>query len=159
MTIHLNIRFGYLYRDAGNYKQQGEAVFTNETCLPVEQLDKQIRACLRDGEFFIARQVHLEECFFDALHDDDHPWHEFKHVETTNDPAFDPQHDPARDIAEFLADLEKARRAGWDEMNVREDLARQCEEQKRAMKQRLPSNVQSAQGENHEDRISGTPVA
>ena len=77
-----------------------------------------------DGEFFIARQVNIEESFFDVLdEDDDHPWHEFNLVETTSDPAFDPEnwkeHNHKRDITEFIADLEHANRAGWDEMNVR----------------------------------------
>jgi hypothetical protein len=154
MTTPPNIRFAYMYRDSSNYKQHGEAVFTNEKQLPVDAIEKQIRACLHDGEFFIARQIHLEEHFFDALYDDDHPWHEFKRVEAIDHPTCDPQHDPVRDIAEFLADLEKAKRVGWDEMNVREDLARQFKEQMRAMKQRLTSNVKwLEQGDDHEDRI------
>ena len=159
MTTHPNIRFAYLYRDAGNYKRHGEAVLTNEKRLPVDEIEKKVRVCLSDGAYFIARQVHLEERFFDTLYGDDHPWHEFVRVETTDHPAFDPQHDPIRDIAEFLADLENAHRAGWDEMNVHADLARRFEEQKRAMKQRLASNVQSEKGDDHEDRISGTPAA
>jgi hypothetical protein len=123
MTINPNIRFAYMYRDAGNYKQHGEAIFSNETHLPFDEIEKQIRSYLNDGEFFIARQVHLEERFFDVLYDDDHPWHEFLGVDASDDPAFDPDHEHKRDIAEFLSDLEKSHRAGWDEMNVREDLA------------------------------------
>jgi hypothetical protein len=33
MTTHPNIRFAYMYRDAGNYKQQGEIILSNETLL------------------------------------------------------------------------------------------------------------------------------
>lgn len=140
MTISPNIRFAYMYRDAGNYKQHGEAIFSNETHLPSDEIEKQIRSYLNDGEFFIARQVHLEERFFDVLYDDDHPWHEFLEVDASDDPTFDPDHEHKRDIAEFLSDLEKAHRAGWDEMNVREDLSRQFTEQKGVLKQRLESN-------------------
>lgn len=140
MTISPNIRFAYMYRDAGNYKQHGEAIFSNETYLPSDEIEKQIRSYLNDGEFFIARQVHLEERFFDVLYDDDHPWHEFLGVDASDDPTFDPDHEHKRDIAEFLSDLEKAHRAGWDEMNVREDLSRQFTEQKGVLKQRLESN-------------------
>ena len=105
----------------------------------MDEIEKKVRACLNGGEYFIARQIHLEERFFDVLYDDDHPWHEFKHVEATDHPAFDPEHDPARDIAEFLAVLEQAKRAGWDEMNVREDLILQIEKERLEIKRRLAS--------------------
>ena len=85
-----NIRFRYLYRDASNYKQHGEAIFTNHSRLPLLEIETRIRASLNDGEFFIARQVYLEEFFFDVLDDDDHPWHEFSLIEATTDPACDP---------------------------------------------------------------------
>jgi hypothetical protein len=133
MTNNPNIRFAYLYRDAGNYKQNGEAIFGNKDALPIGEIGKQIRSFLHDGEFFIARQVHIEERFFDAPNDDDHPWHEFVCVTPTPDPVFDPGHN--RDIVEFLADLEKAHRAGWGETQVRADLAHLLAEQKRALKQ------------------------
>ena len=134
-----DVSFKYLYRDASNYKLHGEAVFTNHTFMPIDEIEKQIRSCLKDGEFFIARQVNIEERFFDILHDDDdHPWHEFNLVEMTTEPAFDPenwsQHKRKRDITEFIADLEKANRAGWDEMNVREDLARLLVQQNSILK-------------------------
>ncbi len=145
MTTSTNIRFAYMYRDASNYKQHGEVIFSNEKQLPVDEIEKQIHSCLNDSEYFIARQVHLEERFFDALYDDDHPWHEFIRVETTDDPTFDPEPEHKRDIAEFLVELENAHRAGWDEMNVREDLARQFTEQKRALKRRLASDGQDAE--------------
>ncbi len=139
MTISPNIRFAYMYRDASNYKQHGQSVFTNEKQLPADEIEKKVRACLNGGEYFIARQIHLEERFFDVHYDDDHPWHEFKQVEATDHPTFDPEHDPARDIAEFLVDLEKAQRAGWDEMNVREDLILQIEKERLEIKRWLAS--------------------
>ena len=85
-----NIRFIYLYRDASNYKQHGEAILSNETQLAVEEIDQKIRSLLSDGLFFIARQVQLEERFFAIVNEDDHPWHEFVQVESTTDPIFDP---------------------------------------------------------------------
>ena len=134
MAQPTNILFRYLYRDASNYKQSGEAIFPNRTFLAQGEIEKQIRACLKDGEFFIARQVNLEERFFDALREDDHPWHSFERMEITTLAAFDPdnwsQKQHRRDITEFLADLERARRAGWDEMNVRADLQRLLEQKK-----------------------------
>jgi hypothetical protein len=133
-----NVLFRYLYRDASNYKLYGDAIFTNQTFLPLVEIEQQIRACLRDGEFFIARQVWIEERFFDTLHDDDHPWHTFEKVETTTLAPFDPdnwaekQH--RRDITEFILELEQAQKSGWDEMNVREDLKRLLERERQKMR-------------------------
>jgi hypothetical protein len=139
MTNNPNIRFAYMYRDASNYKQHGEVIFSNEKQLPVDEIEQQIRSLLSDGLFFIARQVHVEERFFDVVSHDDHPWHEYVMVEATSDPTFDPGHEHKRDIAEFMADLEKAHRVGWDEMNVREDLIKQIEKEKRDLKLWLDS--------------------
>ena len=134
-----NIRFVYMYRDASNYKQHGEVILPNETQRTVEEVDTQIRSLLSDGLFFIARQVQVEERFFDVVSDDDHPWHEFVMVEATSDPTFDPVPECKRDIAEFHADLEKAYRAGWDEMNVREDINQQIEKERLELKRWLTS--------------------
>jgi hypothetical protein len=121
-----NVSFKYLYRDASNYKLHGEAVFTNHTFLPIDEIEKQIHSCLKDGEFFI-----------------DHPWHEFNLVEMTTEPAFDPenwnQHKHKRDITEFIAELEKANRVGWDELKVPADVAGMQEKQKEKLKQTLES--------------------
>jgi hypothetical protein len=140
-TQPTNILLRYLYRDASNYKQYGEAIFSNQSCLLPDEIEKQIRACLRDGEFFIARQVNLEERFFDALREDDHPWHSFERAEITTLAPFDPdnwsQKQHRRDIAEFIADLERAHQAGWDEMNVRADLQRLLEHQKGELRRNL----------------------
>ena len=140
-----NIRFIYLYRDASNYKQHGEAILSNETQLAVEEIDQQIRSHLSDGLFFIARQVQLEERFFAVVNEDDHPWHEFVQVEATTDPTFDPVLEVKRDIAQFLQELEQAHRMGWDETQVRADLIRQIEKERDALKRWL------------DDREGGTP--
>jgi len=137
------VSFKYLYRDASNYKLHGEAVFTNHTFMSIDEIEKQIRSFLKDGEFFIARQVNIEERFFDSLHEDDHPWHEFGAVTITTDPVVDPenwnQHKHRRDVTEFIADLQKANRSGWDEMNVRADVARLQEKQKGKLKEAFKS--------------------
>jgi len=135
-----NIRFRYLYRDASNYKQHGEAIFTNHSHLSLMEIETRIRASLNDGEFFIARQIHLAEFFFDVLDEDDHPWHEFSLMEATTEPAFDPENQQERghhrDITEFLLEMEQAKQSGWDEMNVREDLKRYLEKQKEILQKR-----------------------
>ena len=132
-----NIRFVYMYRDASNYKQHGEVILPNETQRTVEEVDTQIRFLLSDGLFFIARQVQVEERFFDVVSEDDHPWHEFVMVEATTDPIFDPVPEEKRDIAQFLKELDQAHRAGWDETRVREDLIRQIEKERRELKRWL----------------------
>lgn len=139
-----NISFHYLYRDASNYKLRGTVIFTNQTFLPIQEIENQIHFFLKDGEFFIARQVLIEERFFDVLHEEvDHVWHEFDQVEITTEPAFDPenwnQHEHNRDITEFIGELDRANRAGWDEMNVRADVAKMLEGQKRELKRALGS--------------------
>jgi hypothetical protein len=139
-----NVAFHYLYRDASNYKLHGTTIFTNDTLLSIEEIEEQIRSFLKDREFFIARQVLIEERFFDALHEDeDHVWHEFVIAEATTEPSFDPanreQHSEDRDITDFIAALDKAHRAGWDEMNVRGDVAKMLETQKRKLKANLES--------------------
>jgi hypothetical protein len=132
-----NIRFVYLYRDASNYKQHGEVILSNETLLTIEEVDKQIHSLLSDGLFFIARQVQVEERFFAVVSEDDHPWHEYVSVEATTDPAFDPIPELQRDISKFLKELEQAHRSGWDETQVREDLIRQIEKERRELKRWL----------------------
>lgn len=133
-----NLSFQYLYRDASNYKLHGETVFTNQTSLSLEEIEIRIRAYLRDGEFFIARQVHIEERFFDALDEqDDHPWHEFAQVALTNETLWDPDGIPERDITAFLVELEKAHALGWEETNVRDDMKQLMQKQKARLKQAL----------------------
>ncbi|MEW6405466.1 MAG: hypothetical protein AB1649_27050 [Chloroflexota bacterium] len=151
MMTDSNISFQYLYRDASNYKLHGEAIFTNTTGLSIEELEKRIRTFLKDGEFFIARQVHIEECFFDALDDqDDHPWHEFAQVTLTNEPPWDPDGIPERDITDFLAEVEKAHSQGWDETNVRADVKRLLERQKEELKAAFEEGRDILNGDDHE---------
>ena len=61
----------------------------------------------------------------------------------TTEPAFDPenwnQHKHKRDITEFIAELEKAKRVGWDELKVRADVAGMQGNQKDKLKQTLES--------------------
>ena len=135
----LNVTVQYAYRDVHHYKLHGEAIFTNQSLLALAEIEKQIRSATRDGLFFIARQVHLEERFFDGLREDDHPWHEFEAVKDTNEPPFDPvnwnEHRYRRDIVELLAEFHRAAHSGWDELNVRADLRQLLERQKAVQRQ------------------------
>ncbi len=58
-------------------------------------------------------------------------------VEATTDPAFDPIPEQQRDISKFLKELEQAHCSGWDETQVREDLIRQIEKERRELKRWL----------------------
>ncbi|KAA0266510.1 MAG: hypothetical protein EDM79_15585, partial [Chloroflexi bacterium] len=87
--------------------------------------------------FFIARQVQVEERFFDVVSEDDHPWHEFVMVEATTDPTFDPVPEQKRDISKFLKKLEQAHHTGWDETQVRDDLIQQIEKERQELKRWL----------------------
>lgn len=60
----MNVCFNYLYRDAGNFKNWGEIVFTNKTDIELNLLELQIRNILIDGEFFIAERVDLNKLKF-----------------------------------------------------------------------------------------------
>ncbi len=153
-----NIKFKYMYRDASNYKRYGDAIFTNHRHLSSDEITQQIRPHLRDGKYFIAQQVNLEECFFETLQDDDHAWHEFVHVDYTTLAPFDPenwnQHEHRRDITEFIAELEKANRAGWDETDVRADLLALIEKRKVESKKASDEGKDSLAGE--DDDLSQT---
>lgn len=81
-----NIRFNYLYRDAGNYKQHGSIVFARETNAELNVIEKAIRSKLIDGEFFVASEWGVPELHsfpYDA--ELDHAWHEFVSVEETGE--------------------------------------------------------------------------
>lgn len=132
-----NIRFIYLYRDAGNFKQHGDVTLSNELQQTVEEIDQTISSLLSDGCFFNAQQIQLEERFFAAVNEDDHPWHEFVQVESTTDPIFDPVPEAKRDIAQFLQELEQVHHADWDETQVRADLIQQIEKDRRELKRWL----------------------
>ena len=108
-----NMKFNYLYRDAGNYKKWAEMVFSNPDRLTVEATAKALRdAFLQDG-LFIANQVRLPEAFLFVEGDatsDDHCFHEFDVVEISFETPND-QH--ARSISQFIAEVKRQAERGW----------------------------------------------
>jgi hypothetical protein len=46
-----NIKFNYLYRDAGNYKQFGNIVLSNLNNIALDLIEDIVRGNLIDGEF------------------------------------------------------------------------------------------------------------
>ena len=73
-----NIKFNYLYRDAGNYKVYGSQIFSNPDRLNLEDIEGQIRSVLIDGEFFEPLKWGLRALrFLEWIDDLDHYWNEF----------------------------------------------------------------------------------
>jgi hypothetical protein len=79
-----NIKFNYLYRDAGNYKEFGEIIFTNCNSESLENIERLIRKNLIEGEFFIPEKWNIPRIslgdFSPGL---DHDYHEFESLEIT----------------------------------------------------------------------------
>ncbi|MGD0857295.1 MAG: hypothetical protein ABSA18_16100 [Dehalococcoidia bacterium] len=111
-----NVLLVYLYRDASNWKQHGQTVFTNTGGIPLVDIEARIHDSLEDEEWFIAEMVDLETCFIgDHNTEDDHPWHEFERVAESDFPSCDPAFCGAyRDIAQFLQALENSRLRKWN---------------------------------------------
>ena len=84
LLISMNILFEYLYRDAGNFKNWGEVIFSNKSNIPLAEIETEIRTNLIDGQFFVAEEVGVPTLYFDERTEDDHGWHEFDGVEETN---------------------------------------------------------------------------
>jgi len=82
----MNIRFNYLYRDAGNYKQYSWVVFSNPHNRALLEVEQTIRSALIDREFFNVTQWQLADLREQELDEElDHDWHEFESVEEMGD--------------------------------------------------------------------------
>ncbi|MDP1800854.1 MAG: hypothetical protein Q8L81_05850 [Bacteroidota bacterium] len=83
-----NIKFNYLYRDAGNYKTYGFIIFKNPEKLSLPFIEKEIRKRLIDSEFFEPSKFkipHLVNKDFVYNNDLDHSWNEFESIEETDE--------------------------------------------------------------------------
>jgi hypothetical protein len=81
-----NIKFNYLYRDAGNYKIYGYEIFSNPQSAQLAEIERKIRSLLIDGEFFDPQHWKVKR----LKHDDwipelDHTWNEYESVEYTDE--------------------------------------------------------------------------
>jgi hypothetical protein len=79
----MNIKFNYLYRDAGNYKNYGCVIFSNPNQLELGYIESRIKESLIDRSYFVAKDVSVPELYFAALNEDDHGWHEYCGIENT----------------------------------------------------------------------------
>jgi hypothetical protein len=102
----MNVRFEYLYRDAGNFKNWGELVFSNPHNINVNLVKSMAENVLIDQAYFVASKADVPDLHFKEYNDQlDHGWHEFHAViqteEATNDPL-------GRNIEEFIESLQSA---------------------------------------------------
>lgn len=108
-----NIKFSYLYRDAGNYKQWGYVVFSNGDGTLVEDLRARISQGAIDSDNFIADQVRLNNLFFypeHPLNGDDHWLHEFDSLSESHD---EPTDTLRRTALDFVMEFEVAAASDW----------------------------------------------
>lgn len=103
----MNIRFEYLYRCAGNYKNWGEVVFRNSAGESAESLETRLQDGLIDGEFFVAEQVGLPTLYFDEVDSElDHGWHEFSSLRETDEPVTDQTDRDISEVVDCLMDFQ-----------------------------------------------------
>ena len=88
ISIRMNIKFSYLYRDASNYKSYCEVVFSNPNGIPLGEIEMVIKDNLIEDYWFIAKEWKLPDVHFKNYAWDnkiDHEWHEFESIKETNE--------------------------------------------------------------------------
>ena len=84
--LESNLKFEYLYRDAGNYKQYGSMVFDNPTRIPPELAESRIKSILIDGEFFYPEKLQVPRLeIYEFNSEIDHNWYEFEKFSLTDE--------------------------------------------------------------------------
>jgi hypothetical protein len=102
----MNIRFEYLYRDAGNFKNWGEIVFSNPHNLNADFVSTMAEKILIDGAYFVASKAGVLDLHVETYDEDlDHGWHEFYSFQSTDEAPNDPQE---RNVEEFIESLQHA---------------------------------------------------
>ncbi len=96
----MNIKFEYLYRDAGNYKNWGSVVFSNPDHCSTRMLHQKVSDLLIDQQYFYADKVRIPDLHFsDNDSDLDHAWHEYDSFSVTDEPLTDSD---SRTVLEFI---------------------------------------------------------
>jgi hypothetical protein len=102
----MNVLFEYLYRDAGNYKNWGNVIFSNPQNESIEDLILRLRLHLIDETYFVAKKARVPDLHFNDYDEElDHGWHEFDSLECTSESPTDVA---GRDINQFILDLKSA---------------------------------------------------
>lgn len=113
-----NVEFRYLYRDGGNYKKRGTVIFSNREGLDIDLAAERLRQGFLPDGLFIAKQVRVPEVFLykrGKFTDDDHGYHEFDVLTSTNRAANDKQ---LRSIQKFLDEVAAEARNGWQTLEL-----------------------------------------
>ena len=98
-----NIRFEYLYRDAGNFKNWGALVFANPHNITAEAVTAYAENVLIDRTYFVASKACVPDLHFaDPIEHLDHDWHEFHSFQPTDETPNDSEN---RDIEQFVEAL------------------------------------------------------
>jgi len=104
----MNIRFEYLYRDAGNFKNWGEVIFSNKKKLDAKVLEAKAREVLIDRDYFVATIANVPSLNFkEYVELLDHGWHEFSSFEECNEKPDDLFFRDIGDFVRALADASK----------------------------------------------------
>lgn len=102
----MNIRFNYLYRDAGNYKAYGSVVFHGAGSVLVADAEMELERSLIEGNYFVAADVEVPDLRPAALDCTlDHDWHEVECLEECDDPVDDQLN---RTIDQFVKAMKRA---------------------------------------------------
>lgn len=102
----LNLKFEYLYRDSGNFKNWGEITFSNPNRVNPLEAMKMAESVLIDRMYFYANKAKLPDLHFADYDEDlDHGWHEASGFEFTAEETNDAK---KRSIEEFIEDLHLA---------------------------------------------------
>lgn len=102
----MNIRFEYLYRDAGNFKNWGEVVFANPNNLQPNALNLLAERLLIERLYFVAEKAGVPTLYFESYFPNlDHVWHEFNGFSVTK---AEPNNSLGIDIETFIKSLKFA---------------------------------------------------
>jgi len=112
-----NSKFGYMYRDASNYKQFGYVIFSGK---PTPKDAGCVIGNLHEGDFFIPEDVGLQSLQekFESVSIDDHPWHEIDFRTCTERSPFElTSEDPTdeRSVHQFAKEFAQT---SWDEIKA-----------------------------------------
>ena len=105
-----NIKFNYLYRDAGNYKSWGEIIFANSDNMLINEIEKRLKKAFDQEIYFIADQINVGSLFYEEIMDDDHCYHEYYSIEFSEKETSDPLN---RTIKIFIEQIESEALHGW----------------------------------------------
>lgn len=93
-----SLKFSYLYRDEGNYKDHGAIIFSNPSGVSPETASERLKEQLIDGEYFYPKQWGVPSVCGEPWLDN---WYEFVNFSPTKEAPTD-----VRTVEEFLRSCE-----------------------------------------------------